>query len=45
VVAAVAAESVAAFALAFALALCCGLADELLAASDAPVETLALGRG
>ena len=45
VVAAVAVESVAAFALAFTLAVCYGLADELLAASDAPVETLALGRG
>jgi len=40
---AVAAESATAFALADALAVHCNLADELLAASDAPVETLALG--
>ena len=41
--AAVAVESVAAFA--FALAIRYGLMDKLLAASDAPVETLALGKG
>ena len=43
--AAVAAESVDAFALANALAVRYGLADELLAASNAAVETLDLGGG
>ena len=42
---AAAAESAAAFALPDALVVRCDLADELLAASDAPVETLALGGG
>ena len=43
--AAAAVELAAAFALPNALAVYYGLADKLLVASNAPVETLALGRG
>ena len=39
------AESVAAFALAFALAIYYGFANKLLAAFNAPVKTLTLGKG